>query len=47
MKDMQDKLCVITGGAGSVGVASARALLDEGARMHLVDRDPRSLQAAA
>ncbi|HEY6511266.1 MAG TPA: SDR family NAD(P)-dependent oxidoreductase [Burkholderiaceae bacterium] len=47
MNEMTDKICVITGGAGSVGLASARALLAEGARVHLVDRDARSLQAAA
>ncbi len=47
MGDMQDKVCVITGGAGSVGLASARALLAEGARVHLVDRDERALRSAA
>jgi NAD(P)-dependent dehydrogenase (short-subunit alcohol dehydrogenase family) len=45
--DMQDKVAVITGGAGSVGLASARALLDAGAAVHLVDRDPELLLAAA
>jgi NAD(P)-dependent dehydrogenase (short-subunit alcohol dehydrogenase family) len=46
MNEMKDKLCVITGGGGSIGVASARALLDEGAVVHLVDRDAALLQAA-
>jgi len=44
---MQDKVCVITGGAGSVGMASARALLAAGARVLLVDRDAVATQAAA
>lgn len=34
---LADRHCVITGGAGSVGVASARRFLDEGARVVLVD----------
>lgn len=47
MGEMQDKVCVITGGGGSVGLASARALLDAGAAVHLVDRDAPTLLAAA
>lgn len=43
---MKDRICVVTGGAGSVGVASARALLDAGASVLLVDRDARQLDAA-
>ncbi len=34
---LQDKVCVITGGAGSVGLASARLFLGEGAKVMLVD----------
>src|SRR5262245_14844915 len=34
---LQDKVCVITGGAGSVGLASARLFLSEGAKVMLVD----------
>jgi NAD(P)-dependent dehydrogenase (short-subunit alcohol dehydrogenase family) len=34
---LQDKVCVITGGAGSVGLASARLFLAEGATVMLVD----------
>jgi NAD(P)-dependent dehydrogenase (short-subunit alcohol dehydrogenase family) len=34
---LQNKVCVITGGAGSVGLASARAFLAEGAKVMLVD----------
>jgi len=40
---MADRVCVITGGAGSVGLASARALLTAGARVFLVDRDAAAL----
>ena len=43
---MKDKVCVITGGAGSVGLASARVLLGQGACVLLVDRDEASLRAA-
>src|SRR5262245_28474487 len=34
---LKDKVCVITGGAGSVGLASARLFLGEGAKVMLVD----------
>ncbi len=44
---LQDKVCVITGGAGSLGLAAARLFLDEGARVTLVDRDEASLRTAA
>lgn len=46
MHEMRDKVCVITGGAGSVGRAAARALLDTGARVWLVDRQEEGLRAA-
>lgn len=46
MNDFEGKNCVLTGGAGSVGLASARLLLERGARVHLVDRDPSALDAA-
>lgn len=44
---MKGKACVITGGAGSIGLASARRMLDLGAQVMLVDRDKGALQAAA
>lgn len=44
---LQDKVCIITGGAGSVGLHSARAMLAEGARVLLVDRDSAALASAA
>src|SRR5581483_5328515 len=31
-KQMQDKVCVVTGGAGSIGAASAKLLVEEGAK---------------
>ncbi|WP_370882024.1 SDR family NAD(P)-dependent oxidoreductase [Labrys wisconsinensis] len=43
---LDDKVCVITGGCGSVGLAAARRFLAEGARVMLVDRDTDRLAAA-
>jgi len=44
---LRDKVSVITGGAGSIGLATARLFLDEGAKVALVDRDGRALADAA
>ncbi|WP_420567140.1 SDR family NAD(P)-dependent oxidoreductase [Thalassovita sp.] len=44
---MKGKVCLITGGAGSIGLASARQMLDLGAKVMLVDRDADALQTAA
>jgi NAD(P)-dependent dehydrogenase (short-subunit alcohol dehydrogenase family) len=41
------KVALITGGAGSIGLASARAFLAEGARVMLVDLDEPGLERAA
>lgn len=41
------KNCIVTGGAGSLGLAAARLFLDEGANVVLVDRDGASLELAA
>ena len=46
-KQMQDKVCVITGGAGSIGRATAKLLLAEGAKVMLIDSDGDALQKAA
>ena len=43
---LKDKVCIITGGAGSIGLASARRFLDEGARVMLVDLDASNLEKA-
>jgi NAD(P)-dependent dehydrogenase (short-subunit alcohol dehydrogenase family) len=41
------KTCVITGGAGSIGLASAHLMAAQGARLVLIDRDANALHAAA
>lgn len=47
MFGLQNKTCLITGGAGSLGLASARLLAQQGARIALVDRDAAALEKAA
>ena len=47
MKRLADKVCVITGGAGSVGLASARLFLDHGAKVALIDLRAEDLARAA
>jgi NAD(P)-dependent dehydrogenase (short-subunit alcohol dehydrogenase family) len=44
---VEGKVCVITGGAGSIGLASASLLLQEGARVMLVGRNEENLARAA
>jgi NAD(P)-dependent dehydrogenase (short-subunit alcohol dehydrogenase family) len=44
---MAGRSCLITGGAGSIGRATAAAFLAQGARVMLVDRDAAALAAAA
>jgi NAD(P)-dependent dehydrogenase (short-subunit alcohol dehydrogenase family) len=43
---MDGKICVVTGAAGSIGLASARLFASEGARVMLVDRQARTLAEA-
>jgi NAD(P)-dependent dehydrogenase (short-subunit alcohol dehydrogenase family) len=43
---LDDKTCIITGGAGSIGLATARLFLDEGARIVLVDLEEAALSEA-
>ncbi|WP_321885778.1 SDR family NAD(P)-dependent oxidoreductase [Burkholderia cenocepacia] len=40
---LDNKVCVVTGGAGSIGAATARVFLKEGARVMLVDLDETAL----
>jgi NAD(P)-dependent dehydrogenase (short-subunit alcohol dehydrogenase family) len=46
MRLLDLKTCIVTGGAGSIGLASAQLFLEEGARVMLVDRDPGALERA-
>jgi NAD(P)-dependent dehydrogenase (short-subunit alcohol dehydrogenase family) len=46
-KQMQGKVCVITGGAGSIGAAAAKLLLHEGAKVMLVDLSEAALKTTA
>jgi len=43
---VEGKTCIVTGGAGSLGLASARALIAEGGNVMLVDLDEERLARA-
>ncbi|HVV42744.1 MAG TPA: SDR family oxidoreductase [Nitrobacter sp.] len=43
---LQDKVCIVTGGAGSIGLESAILMAEEGARVVLVDLSEERLKAA-
>ena len=45
-EEMKDKVCIITGGGGSIGLASARRMYDAGARIMLVDLNEDNLAIA-
>jgi len=47
MKDLDNKVAIITGGIGSIGMAAATLFLEEGAKVMLVDLDENTLKAAA
>ncbi len=47
MKRVQDKVCVVTGGARGLGLAAAEALLAEGARVLITDVDATVGEAEA
>ncbi|WP_245645442.1 SDR family NAD(P)-dependent oxidoreductase [Pseudonocardia acaciae] len=44
---LDGKACLVTGGAGSIGLATARLFLADGARVALFDRDAEPLARAA
>jgi NAD(P)-dependent dehydrogenase (short-subunit alcohol dehydrogenase family) len=44
---LDDKTCIVTGGAGSLGSTTARLMLNEGARVMLVDRSGHALKRTA
>lgn len=44
--NLRDKHILITGGSKGIGLACAHAFLEEGARVSLVSRDMRNLEAA-
>lgn len=46
MKRLQDKVCLVTGGANGLGNAIARRMTDEGASVLLLDKDPKGEKAA-
>lgn len=43
---LEGKVCIVTGAAGSLGLASARRFAEEGGRVMLVDRDAGALGKA-
>ncbi|MFD5828096.1 SDR family NAD(P)-dependent oxidoreductase [Lentzea sp. NPDC060358] len=47
MSSVTGHTALVTGAASGIGLACARALASEGAKVHLVDRDPRVLELAA
>lgn len=47
MHGLDGKTCLITGGAGSLGIAAARLLRDHGANIALVDLSMEALECAA
>jgi NAD(P)-dependent dehydrogenase (short-subunit alcohol dehydrogenase family) len=44
--DLRDRVCVVTGGSSGIGLATARLLLAEGARVAIVGRDEARLGRA-
>lgn len=47
VRKLNGKTCIVTGGAGNLGYATAQLFLEHGARVLLVDRDADALARAA
>ncbi len=43
---LHDRVCVVTGSTGGIGLAAARMLSEEGARVVVTGRDPERVEAA-
>jgi NAD(P)-dependent dehydrogenase (short-subunit alcohol dehydrogenase family) len=43
---LRDRVCVVTGSTGGIGLAAARVLAEEGARVVVTGRDPQRVEAA-
>lgn len=47
MRQLEDKVCIVTGAAGSIGLATVRLMVDEGAKVMMVDMSEGRLRQAA